>query len=297
MVCGSETTLAKLRDGRSLAYIEYGIERKLATHKVIVIHGLASSRHHRLPCSEKVVKELGVCLVGFDRAGYGESDPNPQRSIRSDVSDIEELADHLQLGDKFYIVATSIGGYSAWGCLKYIPHRIAGVSMIAPAVNFWWPGLPQDLSKQALSSRVLLDSLILNAVHHTPWLLNWWSFPSGPMHLDEVDIKILTESPIIKEISLQATQRSHRQSLNKDMLLQFGKWEFDPLELQEPGDFRVSIWQGDRDYPVPVELQRFVHKKLPWLDYHEIAGVGHLVVLVPGYGDEIISNLVLPREI
>ena len=29
--------------------------------------------------------EVGVYTVSFDRAGYGESDPNPKRSVRSEV--------------------------------------------------------------------------------------------------------------------------------------------------------------------------------------------------------------------
>jgi hypothetical protein len=28
-------------------------------------------------------EELGVYMVGFDRAGYGQSDPNPNRSFKS----------------------------------------------------------------------------------------------------------------------------------------------------------------------------------------------------------------------
>jgi len=37
--------------------------------------------------------------------------------------DIEELADQLGLGSKFYVVGLSMGGQVIWNCLKYIPHR------------------------------------------------------------------------------------------------------------------------------------------------------------------------------
>lgn len=62
-------------------------------------------------------------LVAFDRAGYGESDPNPGRNVKSEALDIEELADKLDLGEKFYVLGVSMGGYSVWGCLQYMPHR------------------------------------------------------------------------------------------------------------------------------------------------------------------------------
>lgn len=62
-------------------------------------------------------------FVSFDRPGYGESDPDPNRSIRSTAMDIEELGDQLGLGSKFYVLGFSMGGQIVWGCLKYIPHR------------------------------------------------------------------------------------------------------------------------------------------------------------------------------
>ena len=73
--------------------------------------------------SQELVEELGIYMLFFDRAGYGDSDANPKRCLKSDSTDVEELADALQLGDKFYVLGCSMGGYIAWSCLHYIPHR------------------------------------------------------------------------------------------------------------------------------------------------------------------------------
>lgn len=70
-----------------------------------------------------MIEKLGIHLVHFDRPGYGESDPDPKRTVKSLVLDIEELADQLELGSKFYVIGASMGGQPVWGCLKYIPHR------------------------------------------------------------------------------------------------------------------------------------------------------------------------------
>jgi pimeloyl-ACP methyl ester carboxylesterase len=78
---------------------------------------------HSSVAAQELVEELGIYLLFFDRAGYGESDANPARGLKSDATDIEELADALHLGDKFYVVGTSMGGYTAWSCLNYIPQR------------------------------------------------------------------------------------------------------------------------------------------------------------------------------
>lgn len=66
---------------------------------------------------------MRIYLLHYDRAGYGESDPNPRRSLDSEASDIEELADKLQLGPKFYLLGVSLGSYPVWSCLKRIPNR------------------------------------------------------------------------------------------------------------------------------------------------------------------------------
>lgn len=66
---------------------------------------------------------MEIYLLIYDRAGYGESDPNPKRSVKSEASDIEELADQLQLGSKYYVIGVSLGCYPAWSCIKRIPQK------------------------------------------------------------------------------------------------------------------------------------------------------------------------------
>ena len=72
---------------------------------------------------QELIDELCIYILQYDRAGYGESDPNPKRSLKSEALDIEELADQLQLGSDFYVIGVSMGSYATWSCLKYIPHR------------------------------------------------------------------------------------------------------------------------------------------------------------------------------
>nr|DAD28814.1 TPA_asm: hypothetical protein HUJ06_030282 [Nelumbo nucifera] len=83
----------KLRDGRHLAYKENGVPKDKAKYKIIFVHGFDSCRYDVIQMSQETAEELGVYLVSFDRAGYGESDPNPKRTEKSTALDIEELAD------------------------------------------------------------------------------------------------------------------------------------------------------------------------------------------------------------
>ncbi|GJY42594.1 hypothetical protein Tco_0430807 [Tanacetum coccineum] len=67
-------------------------------------NGLDMSKAYNRPhmTKEKLMDELGIYLLQFGRAGYGESDPNPEWSLKTEASDIKELAAQLQLHSKLY---------------------------------------------------------------------------------------------------------------------------------------------------------------------------------------------------
>ncbi|THG18924.1 hypothetical protein TEA_007805 [Camellia sinensis var. sinensis] len=66
-----------------------------------------------------VAEGLGVYIMSNDRPGYKESDPNPKQTMKS-------LA-------------------------------LAGVALIAPVVNYWCPGFPANLSKEAYYQQLPQD--------------------------------------------------------------------------------------------------------------------------------------------
>lgn len=92
--------------------IRDGVPKDVAHHKIIFVHGFDACRHHAYVAktlSPDVAEDLGVYIVSFDRPGYGESDLHPSQTVKSLALDIEELADKLGLGSKFYIIGFSIG--------------------------------------------------------------------------------------------------------------------------------------------------------------------------------------------
>ncbi|CAA2979300.1 Hypothetical predicted protein [Olea europaea subsp. europaea] len=156
IVCNSPRI--RLSDERFLAYRERGVPKNKSNYRVIIVHGFGSSKEMDFMAPKELLDELSIYLLQFDRVGYGESDPNPKRSLSSESSDIEELADKLQLGSKFYLVEVSVGCYPVWSCLRQIPNRLAGVSLVVPNINFKWLSLPDDLTKdvymRGLSRRI-----------------------------------------------------------------------------------------------------------------------------------------------
>ncbi|KAH9317153.1 hypothetical protein KI387_018922, partial [Taxus chinensis] len=297
-ICGSAdgppviAPRVQLQDGRHLAYKEHGVPKERAKYKIIMMHGFLGSKNDSLYVSKEVQEELGAYIVTFDRAGYGESDPDPKRSLRSAATDIEQLADKLDLGPKFYVMGISIGGFSMWGCLKYIPHRLAGAALLAPSINYWWPGFPANLSNEAYYQQALQDQWALRIPHYTPWLTYWWMtqnwFPFFKCYksaswkpLNRYDAEMLQKS-VASGKSVErfrvAIQQGVFESLHRDMMVMFGKWEFDPMDLKNPfpnNEGSVHLWQGDEDALVPVLLQRYIAEKLPWIHYHELPEAGH----------------------
>lgn len=296
----------KLSDGRHLAYKEHGMLKDTAIYKFVYVHGFDSCRHHAAVAnllSPETIERLGIYIVSFDRPGYGESDPHPNRTVKSIAIDIEEFADKLGLGQKFYVIGFSLGGQVVWSCLKYIPHRLAGATLIAPVVNYWWSGLPVNLSTQAFNSQPLVrDMWALRVAHYAPWLTYWWNtqklFPSLSVieHLPQIfsrQDKELVAQFAGKEDGAPVRQQGEFESLHRDLIIGFGKWEFDPTELENPflnnDHVTVHLWQGDEDILVPVTLQRYIAQKLPWVHYHELTGAGHMFPYARGISEAIIK--------
>ncbi|XP_058107165.1 uncharacterized protein LOC131250833 [Magnolia sinica] len=311
-ICGSSdgpsitSPRIKLSDGRHLAYKEHGVPKEEAKYKIVYVHGFDSCRHDALPMSLELAEELGVYLVSFDRPGYGESDPNPRRTPKSTALDIEELADQLKLGSKFYVIGFSMGGQVIWGCLKYIPHRLAGATLLTPVVNYWWPGLPANVSRVGYKQQLVQDKWAVGVAHYFPWLTYWWNtqnwFPGSSVIAQSLDIfspqdrDLLPKFQAREHYVAQIRQQGNFESLHRDMIVGFGTWEFAPMDLDNPfpkNEGSVHLWQGDQDWIVPVGPQRYIAKQLPWIHYHELAGAGHMFPIADGFGDSIVKALLL----
>ncbi|XP_051120244.1 uncharacterized protein LOC127244015 [Andrographis paniculata] len=302
----------KLEDGRHLAYKERGVAKEDAEHKIIVAHGLGDSKDFNLPLSEEFMKEHRIYLLSFDRAGYGESDPRPTRSVKSEAFDIEELADKLQIGPKFVVVGISMGAYSVYSCLKYIPHRISSAALVVPVVNYWWKCLPAKLAKESFGKMLIQDQFAFMIAHHTPWLLNWWMtqkwFPSlsvlqGKLDaFSDSDLEILKQTAAGPQLSQEKpTQQGVHECLHRDLIVGFGDWGFDPTDISSNalvsnGSIQIHLWQAYEDRLIPYKVNRHLSEQLPWIKYHEVPDAGHLLIYNATFCEAIFKSLVEPNS-
>lgn len=94
------------------------------------------------------------------------------------------------------------------------------------------------------------------------------------------------------------TQQGLFESLHRDTIVGFGKWEFDPMDISNPflnSEGSVHLWHGVEDGLVPVTLQRYIAGKLPWIHYHEVPEGGHLFAHAKEM-KEVILKTVLTGE-
>ncbi|KAL0426534.1 UNVERIFIED_CONTAM: hypothetical protein Slati_2828200 [Sesamum latifolium] len=299
----------QLKDGRYLAYKEYGVPKDKAKHKIVFVHGFGCCRHDITSLTASLsrillkVKESTLFhLTDLVMERVILTQPNQLKKI---AFDIEELADQLELGSKFYVIGFSMGGQIVWSCLKYIPHRLAGAALLAPVVNYWWSGLPSNLSTEAFKQQLPQDQWALSVAHHVPWLNYWWNtqklFPGlsllsgNPQVLSQRDAELRSRVLSLREGHLAQVVQQGFHAIYRDLAIGFGTWEFDPTDLKNPFPENehpnIHLWQGDDDRLVPVELQRYIVRQLPWVQYHELPSAGHYFPYYDEVPDSIIQAL------
>jgi pimeloyl-ACP methyl ester carboxylesterase len=155
-----------LSDGRVLSYAEFGDP---TGYPLIFFHGFPSCRLEAW-FLDPIVQRKGIRLIAPDRPGFGRSTFQPNRHFFHYPSDIQALADHLEV-DKFAILGGSGGGPYALACAKDTPGRLSAVGLFASAGP--WEiegdeGMRKELTKDIRPSTKRFAS----AVKHAPRTMN-----------------------------------------------------------------------------------------------------------------------------
>ncbi|XP_020967168.1 uncharacterized protein LOC110266624 [Arachis ipaensis] len=104
----------------------------------------------------------------------------------------------------------------------------------------------------------------------------------------DIDIlKIILGFPIKEKLREQVIF----DTLLGDWIVAFGNWEFDPLKLNNPFGHNISkvhIWQGYEDKVVSSQIQRFVSRNMPWINYGEVSDGTHLIIHYSGLCEAVL---------
>ena len=106
------------------------------------LHGTPGSRLGRWP-NEELYKELGVCMVTHDRAGYGRSTRRRGRTVADEAEDVLQLADSLGF-ERFGVSGGSGGGPHVLACAALLLDRVIRATCVVGIAPLGSPGLERD---------------------------------------------------------------------------------------------------------------------------------------------------------
>jgi pimeloyl-ACP methyl ester carboxylesterase len=123
-------------DGRTL-HVEITGDRR--GRPIVMHHGTPGSGHPYGPHVADAA-ERGICLIGYDRPGYGGSTAQPGRTVADCVADVSAIAKALGF-DRIGVWGVSGGGPHALACAALLPELVVGVVSLASIAPYDAPGL------------------------------------------------------------------------------------------------------------------------------------------------------------
>src|SRR5712675_1401945 len=132
-------------DGRTLAIEEAGDPDG---RPVLVHNGTPNSRHLYGPNAADAAAR-GLRLIGYDRPGYGESTPQPGRTVADCAADVRAICAELGI-DRMVTWGHSGGGPYALACAALLPDLVSAAATLASPAPFdgegldYFAGMSQD---------------------------------------------------------------------------------------------------------------------------------------------------------
>ena len=273
----ADTKTLLLKDGRTLAYCEYGAPDGVP---VFYAHGGPGSRLECALFHEKAFFH-GFRLIAPDRPGMGRSTFKPERTLLDYPQDLVELADFLGI-ERFGTMGMSGGGAHTVVCSYSLAERLLFNIALCGYTNF--SELPG--ASGMLKNRV--DQFVVGLSQRNPFLFG------ALFELIAFSIKFLPNA-FYKELVNAGNQadkmicsdpafKAHLINDQLEAMIQGGKgialdsaihyldWGFRLKEIQG----KVIIMHGTEDNLVPPAYARHLAENIPDSDLHLLEGEGHL---------------------
>jgi pimeloyl-ACP methyl ester carboxylesterase len=262
-----------LRDGRTVAWHEWGVPGGIP---VLRLQGTPGSRFSRYPRLE-VWERLGVRVIMADRPGFGASTRMPGRGLVSVADDLVELLDHLGL-DRVPVIGVSGGGPHVLALGARHPARVSAATVVVGAAPLTDADIPLLVGLNVEAERRIRDG-------------GWDAlYPLLRQFREKVLAdplrgfrEALSDAPAEDQavMSDPAWQQTLRQKLTEslragvegwcDESLAMFDWDITPEEV----GVHVVWYHSRRDASVPLQAAQRVVDRLPSVDLRLWEG-GHL---------------------
>ena len=226
----------------------------------------------------------GIRFITFDRAGYGRSDPRPDRSVADVVDDVMTIADQFGLAH-FGVWGVSGGGPHALACAALLGDRVPAVGSLASVAPFeaegldWMAGMGEDNIVEfeaVLKGREAIEPFeqqhreAFKTLKPDELRAQWASL------LSPADAAVATAD--FAAYLIESVNRALEPGVDGwvDDDLAFAKpWGFDVGAIRTP----VLLWQGDLDLFVPPGHGRWLAEHIPGVEAHLSETDGHLTLI------------------
>lgn len=283
----------QLKDGRNLAYQEYGDNEG---EPVFHCHSVLGSRLELALNADKISREKSVRLIVLDRPGFGASDPNPSSSFINWSNDLIQLADYLNIKN-FSLTGYAMGGQYALACAYQFPDRVKrvaliGVGMPAETAEDYEQMVPLYRMNTRLARYLpkvykLLGSVLVKGVLSDPEKF----FTELSEKLDTADQEIMNQEDfkINMFASLQEGFKQGGKATSRDIIQLMQDWEFKLDNILVDFD----IWYGDCDHHVPYILSEKFRPLLKNSKFFPLKEQGHYMFYT--HWPDILDQLLQKR--
>ena len=254
----------RLRDGRILAFAEYGSPSGRA---VIWCHGVPSARvEGDLIINAPLASAMGLRVIVPDRPGIGRSTHQGARQLTDWPDDVVEFATLLGL-ERFSVLGSSGGGPYAIACGVKHPGRVHAVGLLGSVAPADAPGMMRAMSGPLrLMFRL---SRVAPAMLRTLYRLNLRALERGGERAGErmaqwapEPDRVLLQRPEIRDGFTACFVEACRQGpagAALDVRLIAQPWGIDLSALRVP----TFLWHGELDRNVPVVAGRYLASTIP----------------------------------
>jgi pimeloyl-ACP methyl ester carboxylesterase len=234
---------------------------------VFYLHGTPGSRVGPQP-TDRDLADLRVCLITFDRPGYGRSDRLEFRTVADLAPDVEAIADSLGK-ERFAVLGRSGGGPHALACAALLPHRVTRAAALVSLAPWraegldWFGGMADsnvDTYTTAAEDPELLGKRLVEAAARIK------ADPASHVavltpEMPEADRRVVADESVRSSLAQNFFEglRYSADGWIDDVLAFCSPWGFDVSTIEA----EIYLWHGGRDVFSPMPHTQWLAARIP----------------------------------